>query len=248
MWATSTGATVDADCADFCEFAVVLAMLSIGVITRGKYGLRLIENVRKNSNFKISSVEIPENLPDFIEEPADLIDELIPDKSILSNDLIITYTLHPDLTPQIIRLAGENGAKSVIIAGGASNAGGQAEITRLSKEHNINVQIHEICCEIVCTGEKTIDEFATRFGRPDLRVNTNIGVISKIEIIRGAPCGSTWHMAKELVGIKVEEAPAKAGLRIQQYPCRAVRGNRGGIHKAAKLHKESVEKALEKSG
>ncbi len=223
-------------------------MISVGVITRGKYGLRLIENVRNNSNFKISSIELPQKLPDFIETPADLINELIPDKSIFSNDLIIAYTLHPDLAPQIIRLAGKHGASSVIIAGGAAMAGGQSEITKLSKKYNINVQVHEICCDIECSGDKTIDEFASCFGRPEVIINTNNGLINNVKIIRGAPCGSTWQMAKALVGTKIDDAPARAGLLIQQYPCRAVRGNKGGIHKAAKLHKESVERALEKSG
>lgn len=222
-------------------------MISIGVITRGKYGLRLIENVRTNSNFKISSIELPEKLPDFIETPADLINELIPDKGIFSNDLIIAYTLHPDLAPQIIRLAGENGARAVIIAGGAAMAGGQSEITRLSKKYNINVQVHEICCDIECSGDRIIDEFASGFGRPEVRINTDNGMVTNVKIIRGAPCGSTWHMAKGLVGTKIDEAPARAGLLIQQYPCRAVRGNKGGIHKAAKLNKESVEKALKES-
>jgi hypothetical protein len=223
-------------------------MISVGVITRGKYGLRLIEIVRKNSDFKVSSIELPEKLSDFIETPADLINELIPDKSIFSNDLIIAYTLHPDLTPEIIRLAGENGASSVIIAGGAAMAGWQSEITGLSKKYNINVQLHEICCDIDCTGERIIDEFASYFGRPEVIINTNNDMITNVKIIRGAPCGSTWHMAKGLVGTKIEDAPARAGLLIQQYPCRAIRGNKGGIHKAAKLHKESVERALQKSG
>ncbi len=223
-------------------------MISVGVITRGKYGLRLIENVRKNSNFKISSIELPEKLPDFIETPIDLINELIPDKSVFSNDLIIAYTLHPDLAPEIIRLAGENGATNVIISGGAGMAGGQSEINRLSKKYNINVQVHEICCNIECTGDRIIDEFASCFGRPEVRIDTNNGMIKNIKVIRGAPCGSTWHMAKGLAGTKIKDAPARAGLLIQQYPCRAIRGKKGGIHKAAQLHKESVERALEKSG
>jgi len=222
-------------------------MISVGVITRGKYGLRLIENIKNNSKFKISSIGLPEKLPDFIETPADLINELIPDKSIFSNDLIIAYTLHPDLAPQIIRLAGENGTSAVIIPGGTAMAGGQAEITRLSKKYNINVQVHEICCDIECIGDSIIDEFTSNFGRPEVIINTNDGLITNVKVIRGAPCGSTWHMAKRLVGTKIDEAPARAGLLIQQYPCRAVRGNKGGIHKAAKLHKESVERALKES-
>ena len=91
-------------------------------------------------------------------------------------------------------------------------------------------------------------DFASCFGRPKIRVSEKNGIISNIEVIRGAPCGSTWHMAKNLLGSKIEDAPAKGGLLVQQYPCRAVRGTKGAIHKAAKLHKEAVEKALKESG
>jgi hypothetical protein len=51
-------------------------------------------------------------------------------------------------------------------------------------------------------------------------------------------------MAEKLIGTKVEDAPAKAGLLIQQYPCRAVRGQLGGIHDSAELHKKAMERAL----
>jgi hypothetical protein len=66
-----------------------------------------------------------------------------------------------------------------------------------------------------------------------------------VEVLRGAPCGSTWHIAKGLVGAGIKDAPAKAGLLVQQYPCRAVRGVKGGIHKAGELHKKAVEMAQE---
>jgi malate dehydrogenase (oxaloacetate-decarboxylating) len=223
-------------------------MISIGVITRGKYGLRLIENIRNNSNFKVSSLELPESLPDFIEEPAEFVKGLDLDRSFFSNDLIITYIIHPDLTPEIARIAGENGAHAVIIAGGAAKAGGRDELLDISKKYGIHIEIHEICCDIGRSSNKTVMDFGSCFGRPQIRITTKDGIISDILVIRGAPCGSTWHMAKNLIGSKTEDAPAKGGLLVQQYPCRAIRGSKGGIHKAAKLHKEAVEKALKESG
>lgn len=221
-------------------------MISIGVITRGKYGLRLIENIRKHSDFKVSSLEIPETLPDFIEDPAEFVNGL--DKSFFSNDLIITYIMHPDITPEIVRIAGQEGAKAVIIAGGLARAGGRDELSDLSKKYGIHTEIHENCCDIGSSGNNAVREFTSVFGRPDIKVTTKDGLISNIEVIRGAPCGSTWHMAKNLVGSRIHEAPAKGGLLVQQYPCRAIRGKRCGIHKAAKLHKEAVEKSLNEGG
>lgn len=219
-------------------------MVSIGVITRGKYGFRLIDNIKKNSDFKVSSIQIPESLPDFIESPADFIMGLNLDKSIFSSDLIIAYILHPDLTPEIVRLAGENGARAVIIAGGAARAGGLSELQKISEKYNMHIEVHEICCDIEQCGDNVVDEFASCLGRPRLKITTKAGLITKVEVLRGAPCGSTWHMAKGLVGVSVKDAPGKAGLLVQQYPCRAVRGIKGGIHKAGELHKKAVENAL----
>ncbi len=217
-------------------------MITIGVITRGKYGMRLIENIKKD--FRVSSIQIPEQLPDFIESPEEFLASLNLDKSIFSNDLVIAYTLHPDLTPEIVRLAGKHSAKAVIIAGGAARAGSISELRDLSEKYNMHVEVHEICCGIDKCGNSVVDEFASCFGKPWVKITTKRGIVTDVEVIRGAPCGSTQHAAKGIVGIKAEEAPAKAGLLVQQYPCRALRGIKGGIHKAAELHKKAVEKAL----
>ena len=97
---------------------------------------------------KVSSLELPESLPDFIEEPAEFVKGLDLDRSFFSNDLIITYIIHPDLTPQIVRIAGENGAHAVIIAGGRAKAGPRDELLNISKEYGIHIEIHDICCDI----------------------------------------------------------------------------------------------------
>ncbi|MBU3967029.1 MAG: DUF166 domain-containing protein [Euryarchaeota archaeon] len=219
-------------------------MISIGVVIRGKYGRRLIENIEHNSDVRVSSIEIPESLPDFIEDPQDFVASLNINRKVLSSDLVITYVLHPDLTPEIIRLAGESGASTVIIAGGMSRAGGREELESLSLKYNMHFEVHEICCEIEKCGNAVVDEFASCSGRPQVKITTKDGLISKVKVLRGAPCGSTQHMAKSLVGSDVKDAPARAGLLVQQYPCRAQRGIKGGIHKAAQLHKNAVEKAL----
>ncbi|HPS88678.1 MAG TPA: DUF166 family protein, partial [Methanosarcina vacuolata] len=82
------------------------------------------------------------------------------------------------------------------------------------------------------------------FGSPILKVKTKDGKIADVEVIKGAPCGSTWYMAKEIVGTEVKDAPPKAGLLIQHYPCRATRGEVGGIHESGELHKQAFIKAL----
>ncbi len=65
------------------------------------------------------------------------------------------------------------------------------------------------------------------------------GVISAVRVIRGLPCGASWWVASQLISTLVVDAPDKAGLSVQQYPCRAVRGIRGGIHRLAEIHKKA---------
>lgn len=216
-------------------------MTTIGVITRGKYGQRLIETIQSKTDFDVVSSGLPANLPEFIEEPAEFLENLDLDNMVFKTDILITFSLHPDLSPEIARLAGRGGVHALIIAGGSSHVPVN-ELDQISKEYGIHIQIDDICCNLSL--DPSIVEFTSFFGRPVLDVRTCDGKVVEVKVIRGAPCGSTWHMAKKLIGTPVEDAPALAGLFIQQYPCRAVRGQLGGIHESAKLHKQALISAL----
>ena len=47
-----------------------------------------------------------------------------------------------------------------------------------------------------------------------------------------------------MIGTLVVDAPDNAGFSVQKYPCRAVRGIRGGIHRSAEIHKKAVVDAV----
>ena len=100
----------------------------VGVIKRGKYGERLLETIKTRTDFQTVSVDVPEVLPGFIEDPEEFIRELNLDPKIFQADLLILYTFHPDLTPEIVRLAGRGGVKAVIIPGGISRAGSRVPV------------------------------------------------------------------------------------------------------------------------
>ncbi len=218
----------------------------VGVVKRGKYGERLMETLKDRTDFQIVSVEVPEVLPGFIEDPEAFVKELNLDSKIFQSDLLILYTFHPDLTPEIVRNAGQHGVKAVIIPGGIGRAGSIGELERISEMYNIHIEVDEICCTLEECGVPVIDEFAKRLGKPELEVKTKDGKISSVKVLRGSPCGATWHAAAGLVGKTVDEAPSMTGLFCQQYPCRAVRGTPGGIHTSGDLHKDAMERALGK--
>jgi hypothetical protein len=218
--------------------------MRVGVVKRGKYGERLIDTIREHTDFGVVSAEVPAILPGFIEDPREFVEGLNLDPGIFESDLLILYTFHPDLTPEIVRMAGERGVKAVIIPGGMARAGSIGELEKIAKKYDVHIEVDEICCTLEKCGVPAVDEFAEALGKPEFDVETRDNRIYKVKVLRGSPCGGTWHVAAGLEGKTVEEAPALAGLLCQQYPCRAVRGTPGGIHTSADLHKDALERAL----
>ena len=217
-------------------------MTLIGVITRGKYGHRLIDTVKEHSDFSVVTADLPELLPLFIEEPDQYLEALNFDKRVFSAEIVITYSLHPDLTSSIAKLAAKAGVRSLIVPGGPSRAS-IPELNKISEASGMDIEVHEICCTL--EPNEFNRPFTDIFGSPILEVKTKDEKIVDVKVLKGAPCGSTWHMAKEIVGVPLKDAPPKAGLLIQHYPCRAARGDLGGIHESGELHKQAFIKALE---
>ncbi len=101
------------------------------------------------------------------------------------------------------------------------------------------------------TGSPLIDEFASKFGRPELQIKLKDNVIQEIKILRGSPCGSTHYMSKGISGLQKNQADKRAGLLIQIFPCLASRSNitsnkKPLIHIAAHIAMSSVVKSLSK--
>jgi len=218
-------------------------MTTVGVITKGKYGHRLIETILSKTYLKVVSASLPEQLPDFIDEPDEFQKGLNIDNDVFHCDMILSYALHPDLTVAIAHKAGQMGVKAMIVPGGSIKTP-VLELKQIAEKYDMHIEIEEICCTLA--QKPQISEFSSKLASPVLEIETKDDIISSVKVVRGAPCGSTWHMADSLVGTKVEDAPAKAGLLIQQYPCRAVRGTPKGIHESGEVHKIAVEKALKK--
>ncbi len=104
-------------------------------------------------------------------------------------------------------------------------------------------------CTLVTVGVPHIDTFAEVFGAPGLEVEVVDGEVSCVDVLRGAPCGSTHYMAEKLPGTSIGDAKPRAGTLVQIYPCLASRRvdrffGDSPIHVAGKLAEKALEKAL----
>ena len=59
-------------------------------------------------------------------------------------------------------------------------------------------------------------------------MTTEKGVIKDIRVLKGAPCGATWHAAEEMKGLPIEDALTRFGLEVQ-FVCQHDFSDVGGI-------------------
>ena len=126
----------------------------------------------------------------------------------------------------------------------------ERQIREEIEETGVDIAFPRTFCTLAPVGLPAIDEFAQVFGSPRLAVETEDSAVRSVDVIRGAPCGSTWYMADRLPGTRIEEAGARAGTLVQIYPCLASRTvdrhfGDAPIHVAGHIARKAVERGLE---
>lgn len=219
--------------------------MKILILSSGKYGSRIVNNIAGSFSSSIVGLhEVDDNLPEFIDDITDYVPQNLPDC-----DLIVATGLKGDINLIIPEVAKKTGAKSIIISidsPGQIPPGLQKEI-----EQGLNGQIIIFAkpfCSLKPIGDQFIDEFTTRFGKPEVEIEAN-QFIKKVTVKRDAPCGCTSYIAQELEGVPVDEAEFVAANKFHNYPCLASMNTDTLLgdtilHVAGYLSKEAIKKAL----
>lgn len=205
-----------------------------------------------------AAIELPDpsKLPAFIDNPEKYMPKKIP-----KGDLCITSGLHKDLLLELPAYIQKAEIKGLIVPIEDFN----------EVPSGLRKQLEEKCCELslenafpkpFCSleAEKNsplISRFVKEFrvGRPSLEISmvnrSGYNVIASTIVRHSAPCGSTWYVAKKLIGVKTEkeilyDAIAKAH---HSYPCTATMSvdpetQEPILHIGGYIIREEVEKAL----
>ncbi len=221
------------------------------VFTQGSYGERILGNLRLRAprEWVIEESVIPGGLPALIEEPEEIVGNLELsgkwDLVLFMGESPSAFTLLPSILDKL--------EVGVVIApvdnyewlprGLERQIGGEIE------ERGMKVVFPRTFCTLVPVGVPHLDTFAEVFGAPGLEVEVVDGEVSCVDVLRGAPCGSTHYMAEKLPGTKVDDAKPRAGTLVQIYPCLASRKvdrffGDSPIHVAGKIAEKALEKAL----
>lgn len=190
-------------------------MVKVAIVTDGPYGDRAYETIK--TEFETSFIKLSPPTSTFIDEvelhPRDV-------EKIEGSDILITYTTHPDITTFLIERFHEKVGWVIVAAWSGEGFKNQF------KSHS-NVVFPYIMCELEEIGDPTFDEFISRVGKPEIELEIEDGKIKDVHVLRCSPCGSTGFVADFLKDkyqdeeVDLEDLPREAGLRLQNYPCRA---------------------------
>ncbi len=221
------------------------------VFTQGSYGERILDNLRLRAprEWVIDESGIPGGLPAMIEEPEEIVEGLE-----LSGkwDLVLYMGESPSaftLLPSILEKLEVGAAIAPVDDYDWLPRGLERQIRGEVEENGVKIVFPRTFCTLVPVGVPHIDTFAEAFGAPGLEVEVIDGEVRCVDVLRGAPCGSTHYMAEKLPGTKVGDALPRAGTLVQIYPCLASRKvdrffGDSPIHVAGKIAEKALEKAL----
>ena len=218
-----------------------------------KYGVySYVRNIR-------AAIELPSpsELPAFIDNPEKYMPKKIP-----KADLCIASGLHKDLLlelPQVVEKAGIKGLIVPIEDFVEVPSGLRKQLEEECAELGLESAFPKPFCSLEPSDSKpTISRFVNelKVGRPKLEILTGkregYEVIESVIVRRSAPCGSTWYVARKIIGIETEreilyDAIAKAH---HSYPCTATMSvdpeeKEPILHIGGFIIREEVENALQ---
>jgi hypothetical protein len=221
------------------------------VFTQGAYGERILENLRRRApqDWVIDDSVIPGDLPAMIEEPEGIVEGMGLGGSW---DLVLFMGESPSaftLLPSILEKLKVGAVIAPVDDYDWLPLGLERQIGGEIEEMGVDIVFPRTFCTLTPVGVPSIDVFAELFGAPGLKVEVIDGKVSGVDVMRGAPCGSTHYMAEKLPGTKVGDALPRAGTLVQIYPCLASRKvdrffGDSPIHVAGKIAEKALEKAL----
>ena len=201
---------------------------------QGQYGQRIVGNIRNHSpvGWELATLTFPGVLPPIVDDPA----EFLP-PSIDSADLLLALSessRSAQLIPAIAQKAGVRGVIVPIDSSAWLPLGLKNQVERELADLGIAAAFPKTFCTLTehsygfgvftrTYESEVISAFARNLGKPklDVAIDRQRGTIVGAKVLRGAPCGSTFHVARFLVGVAIDEAVPRAGLTCHHFPCLA---------------------------
>jgi len=223
--------------------------MEIFILSCGDYGSKIINGIATHgfANNIVGIEEFPskDDLPEFIDDVSPYVPKNVP-----KADLVIAIGIHGDINMIIPDVVKMSNAKSVIVPiyhPQQVPIGLQNEIKN-ALDDEIAIVFPKPFCSLTPTGDKYIDKFCEKFGKPQFKISYS-ETIESIEVLRSTPCGSSYYIAENINGILIDDAEFEANNKLHNFPCSASmatdnKTNDTILHLASYKTKEAIKRAV----
>jgi len=254
--------------------------LKLIVFYNGEFGQRVVGNLINFSGFCISCGEActqcrsvrpgyAENIVALFEMPdpvtlGDFIDDVEPylPKEIPEADIAMVINIHPDILFGLLPRLKEAGIKGIV---GCSEKpselplGQRMQLEQLAASLGMESAFAKPFCALRPDPAKpNISAFLDKAGIGEPRIDVTVqrsregkDYIVAANVVRSAPCGSTWYVAKRLLGLEPDQPDIRERISEAHhaYPCTASmeRDSELGdtvLHKGGYIIRDAVEDAF----
>lgn len=189
-----------------------------------------IRGIREHGGdrFDLQVIDIDESLPAVIDDGG----RYLPER--LDADLVLDYLRHPDLSYDLAERCRRQGIP--VVASGRK------------------IRVKGALTPPTCCGLARLEklgDYGASFGAPEFEAEVEDGTVTRLHVLRGAPCGATWEAARRVEGLPVEEAVVRIGLDVQFYCTADPAGwdpiyGKSPVHFAGNVHSAALKRAVEK--
>jgi len=185
---------------------------------------------------------VPGPLPVVVDD----VDSFLPQNGLPDADLLVMLPESPglvQLTPEIASMAAADDVIMPVDSEEWLPRGLQNQLTKRLSDRGIEAVYPSPFCALTQHHgySEAIGEFTGFFGRPELAISCDNGVIQEIDVARSAPCGNTYYVADKLVGRDAGSAEEEGPLLHHYYPCLATPSL---IHRSALITQTAIRRAL----
>ncbi len=205
-------------------------MQKIMVFQQNGSGKTKIAGINKfgEKQFIIETFDIDLPLPPVVDDTSPYLPETI------KADIVLDYLKHRDLSDDL----------SVLCK--------KLDIPMISSGKKItlgNAVCPPVCCAL--SRQTRLGDYGRAFGKPEIEVIVEKNMIVEIKVLKGAPCGATWHAAEKIKNMPIEKALTRFGLEVQFF-CSADPASwdplwgKSPVHLAADIHSAVLKAGLKK--
>ena len=189
--------------------------------TQGKYGERIAENVAANlpEGWEVLRLALPARLPAVIDDPDGVLPADIPPA-----DLLVSLHETPgaaELIPDIAARCGSGAVLAAVDNRAACPPGLENQVRKRLGRTGVACAFARPLCGFDGGPHPHLAAFASRFGRPKLRIDADGDRVGTVAVERDCPCGAARFVASVLPGTRLADAADTGALRHHHHPCMA---------------------------